>query len=71
MARENRPKGEADLGVAPASYERLPRELAEQVELLAGDPCEGVMWSDVFDHLRGGFNNFRRLWPERAARTGF
>jgi hypothetical protein len=47
----------------------LSGELAEQLKLLAGDPADGVMWSDVFAHLRGGFNNVRRLLAERGSRA--
>ena len=47
----------------------LSGELAEQLKLLAGDPADGMMWSDVFAHLRGGFDNVRRLLAERASRA--
>jgi hypothetical protein len=47
----------------------LSSEFAEQVKFLAGDPSEGVMWSDVFSQLRGGLNNVRRLLAERGSRA--
>ena len=47
----------------------IPSDLAEQVKFLAGDPSEGVMWSDVFAQLRGGLNTMRRRLAERGSQA--
>jgi hypothetical protein len=68
MASENRLEGE-DSG-APAKARAahfMPPELAEQVKILADQPSEGVLWSDVFDGLRDGVINVRRLISARHA----
>jgi len=43
------------------------RELAEQVEILADEPSQSVMYSDLYDHLRSGVRSIRRLLPIWAA----
>jgi hypothetical protein len=52
---------------APLGPRRLARELAEQVEIFAEDPSQSVMYSDLYDHLRSGVRNVRRLLPIRTA----
>jgi hypothetical protein len=47
----------------------LPSDLAEQVRFFAGDSAEGVLWSDVFAHVRGGVANLRRALSERGAQS--
>jgi hypothetical protein len=47
----------------------LTRELAEQVELLADGPSRSVTYSDLYDLLRDGIRNLRRLLPIRTARV--
>jgi hypothetical protein len=71
MSREIRLEGRSRFADAPgvAANASIPSELAEQVKFLAGDPSEGVMWSDVFSQLRGGLNNVRRLLAERGSRS--
>jgi hypothetical protein len=52
---------------SPAAQAPLPRDLAEQVKFFAGDPAEGVLWSDVLAHLRGGLTHLQRLLTHRGA----
>ena len=52
---------------AAGALEPLPREFAEQVKVLADDPAEGVLWSDVIDHVRGGILSVRRGIAERGS----
>ena len=63
-------EGGVSMGAPKASPLRplgLARELAEQVEIFADEPSQSVMYSDLYDHLRSGLRNVRRLLPTRAA----
>jgi len=53
--------------VAPVRPRGLARELAEQVEILADGPSHAVTYSDLYDHLRSGLRNVRRLLSNRTA----
>ena len=53
--------------VSPLRSSGLARELAEQVEILADEPSQSVMYSDLYDHLRSGVRHVRRLLPIRTA----
>ena len=71
MDNEIRFEGGISMGPPKASPVRpcgLPRELAEQMEILADEPAHSVMYSDLYEHLRSGVRNVRRLLPIRAAR---
>ena len=46
---------------------RVDGEMRRQVQVLADQPAEGLMWSDVFDHLRGAVLATRRLIAQRPA----
>lgn len=46
---------------------RIDNEMARQVEVLAYRPNDGLMWSDVFAHLREGLTSARRLFATRHA----
>jgi hypothetical protein len=52
---------------SPLRRLRLARELAEQMEIFADEPSQSVMYSDLYDHLRSGVRNVRRLLPIRTA----
>jgi hypothetical protein len=52
---------------APLGPRGLARELAEQAEIFAEDPSQSVMYSDLYDQLRSGVRNVRRLLPIRTA----
>ena len=69
MSKKIRLEGCSDLAAPKARILQppLPGDLAEQVKFLAGDPSEGVLWSDLLDHLRGGFRNARRAFLDRTA----
>lgn len=60
-------EGGVSIGTQKASPLGLARELAEQVEILADEPSQSVMYSDLYDHLRSGVRNVRRLLPIRTA----
>jgi hypothetical protein len=45
----------------------LERELNEQVEIFADEPSQSVMYSDLYDRIRSGVRNVRRLLPTRTA----
>jgi hypothetical protein len=63
-------EGGVSIGTQKASPLRplgLARELAEQVEIFAEEPSQSVMYSDLYDHLRSGVRNVRRLLPIRTA----
>ena len=55
------------VGPTPLRPRGLARELAEQVEILADGPSHSVTYSDLYDHLRNGLRNVRRLLPTRTA----
>lgn len=68
MSREIRLQSSPpDVARTWATQAPLPRDLAEQVKFFAGDPAEGVLWSDVFAHLRGGLANLQHLLTHRGA----
>ncbi len=70
MANEFRLEGEHNMAsVKTRPAYKVPGDLAEQVNILADQPSEGVLWSDVFDHLRHGFLAVRRLVAIRHAHT--
>lgn len=69
MASENRLEGKDSGAPAKSRARIMPPELAEQVKILADQPSEGVLWSDVFDGLRDGFINVRRLISARHAQA--
>ena len=52
---------------SPRWRRALARELAEQVQILADEPSQSVMYSDLYDRLRSGVRNVRRLLPIRTA----
>ena len=70
MGSEIRFEGGVSMRTPKASPLRplgLARELAEQVEIFADEPSQSVMYSDLYDHLRSGVRNIRRLLPTRTA----
>ena len=60
------PSDRFSTGAAPLRPRGLPRELAEQVEILADGPSRSVTYSDLYDRLRDGVRNVRRLLPIRT-----
>jgi hypothetical protein len=54
-------------GAAPLWSRGLPRELAEQVEILTDGPSHSVTYSDLYDRVRDGVRSVRRLLPIRTA----
>jgi hypothetical protein len=70
MGSEIRFEGGVSMRTPKASPLRplgLARELAEQVEIFADEPSQSVMYSDLYDQLRSGVRNIRRLLPIRTA----
>ena len=53
--------------MAPLQPRGLADELAELVEILADGPSRSVTYSDLYDRLRDGVRNVRRLLPIRIA----
>jgi hypothetical protein len=37
------------------------------MEIFADEPSQSVMYSDLYDHLRSGVRNIRRMLPTRTA----
>jgi hypothetical protein len=69
MGSKIRFEGGVSIGTPKASALRplgLARELAEQMEIFADDSSE-PMYSDLYDHLRSGLRNVRRLLPTLTA----
>jgi len=64
VARNIRRKDDAT--VAASSHFVTP-EIAQQVALLADQPSDSVLWSDLYDHLHGGFLAARRLLTTKLA----
>lgn len=68
MAREIQRDDRASGGMAGARSERaMTREMSELVAMLADQPSDGLLWSDIGDHLRSGFASVRRLLTSRHA----
>ena len=65
---DNAIRFESRFSKAPAALRSrgLPRELAEQVEILADAPSHSVTYSDLYDGLRNAVRNIRRLLPIRT-----